>query len=149
MSNGVACKHILEHKHTCSQQSETVLQPKVFVSRVLNTKSTDTNIIMSVSSLFFLKASSALVISPLRETTASWTRSRPCVGSMRTSVTLAETQRGSPSSAPGPGHPVSTSSSSHTTRRVTEDSVVSCYLCVVFLAQDPVFFILFPHHPQI
>lgn len=79
------------------------------------------------------QASSVLVISPLRETMAFWTRFRLCAGSTRTSATLAETQRGSPSSALALGRPVSISSYFHTTRKVTElcsDSVVLYYLFV-------------------
>lgn len=80
------------------------------------------------------QASSVPVISPLRGTMGCLTRFRPCAGSTRTSATSAETQRGSPSSAPELGHPASTSSSSHTTRRVIEDSVVG------FLHLSPYFF---------
>lgn len=83
------------------------------------------------------QASSVPVISPLRGTMGCLTRFRPCAGSTRTSATSAETQRGSPSSAPELGLPASTSSSSHTTRRVIEDSVVG------FLHLSPYFFMCF------
>lgn len=104
------------------------------------------NVCVSLSPLFILfishtflllapQVSSVLVISRQRGTMASWTRSKPCAGSTRTLATLAETPRGSPSSAPEPGPPASTCSSSRTTRKVIEGSVVcfldiSCFILV-------------------
>lgn len=91
------------------------------------------------SSLPHPQASSAPVISPLRGTMAFWTRFRPCVGSMRTLATSAETRRGSLFSALELERHVSTSSSSLTIQRVI------VLLLVCFLGETSIFLYLSPH----
>lgn len=73
---------------------------------------------------------------------ACWTRFRLCVGSTRTLATLAETRRGSPSSALELGPPVSTSSSSRTTLRVN----VMFYFNVWFYSSYRTYFLISFHH---